>query len=198
VADYIPQPDGAFDVWVTQFLAALTATPANYGLVAGDLTAAATAKTAWDTKYGALPAAEAAFRTAVEDKEAAREALVEAVRPLAAQAQANPGTTDPARETAGLPVYDTTPTAAAPPATPPLVNVIVERLRHTLHFVDSATPLKRAKPAGVRGCQIWLKVGDPAPTSASQLTYVATDGRTPYVLDFDGADAGKVAHYWAR
>ena len=32
----------------------------------------------------------------------------------------------------------------------------------------------------------------------SELTFLATDTRTPYVAAFDGADANKVAHYMLR
>jgi hypothetical protein len=33
------------------------------------------------------------------------------------------------------------------------------RLQHTIHFADSTTPTSKAKPAGMRGAQVWLKVG---------------------------------------
>ena len=39
---------------------------------------------------------------------------------------------------------------------------------------------------------------DPAPLDPSELTFLATDTRTPYVAAFDGADANKVAHYMLR
>lgn len=48
------------------------------------------------------------------------------------------------------------------------------------------------------GCEIWVKVADPAPTDPSQLRFLATDTATPYVAEYDGADAGKVAHYMLR
>ncbi len=45
----------------------------------------------------------------------------------------------------------------------------------------------------MRGAQIWVKIGDPAPADPSELTFLATDTRTPYLAKFDGADAKKVA-----
>ena len=63
---------------------------------------------------------------------------------------------------------------------------------------DEATPTRRAKPAGVRGAQVWVKIGDPALADPSELTFLATDTRTPYLAKFDGADAKKVAHYMLR
>ena len=81
----------------------------------------------------------------------------------------------------------------------PLVTVDTsQRLQHTIAFQDELTPTSRAKPEGVRGAQIWVKIGDPPPTDPNELTYLATDTRTPYVTDFDGVDGNKVAHYMLR
>jgi hypothetical protein len=48
------------------------------------------------------------------------------------------------------------------------------------------------------GCEIWVKVGDPVPTDPSQLRFLATDTRTPYVAEYSGEDAGKTAHSMLR
>lgn len=61
-----------------------------------------------------------------------------------------------------------------------------------------APPHSKAKPAGVHGCEIWMKLGGEAPKESTELTYVATDTRTPYTVVFTGADAGKTAWYWLR
>lgn len=72
------------------------------------------------------------------------------------------------------------------------------RLQHTIHFANSTTPTSKAKPAGVRGCQIWVKIGTAPPVSASDLQDLATDTRTPYVAGFDQVDAIKTADDWLR
>ena len=78
------------------------------------------------------------------------------------------------------------------------------RLRHTLHFADEATPTRRAKPSGVIGAEIWVKVAElqmgvaSPPTDPSELTYLSMDTRSPYVARFPGADGGKTAHYMLR
>ncbi len=36
------------------------------------------------------------------------------------------------------------------------------------------------------------------PADPSELTFLAVDTRTPYLASFDGADAGKTAHYMLR
>jgi hypothetical protein len=45
---------------------------------------------------------------------------------------------------------------------------------------------------------VWVKVGGPAPTDPSELTYLATDTKTPYTAAFDGVDGGKIAYYMLR
>ncbi|HUU94251.1 MAG TPA: hypothetical protein VM487_00810 [Phycisphaerae bacterium] len=37
--------------------------------------------------------------------------------------------------------------------------------------------------------------GDPPAIDPSELTFLATDARTPYVGDFPGEDGSKTAHY---
>lgn len=46
--------------------------------------------------------------------------------------------------------------------------------------------------------RLGVKVGTAPPASASELQYLATDTRTPYVAEYDPADAGKTAYYWLR
>jgi len=40
--------------------------------------------------------------------------------------------------------------------------------------------------------------GQPTPTDPASFTFVALDTRTPYTLDFAGADGGKNANYLLR
>ena len=72
---------------------------------------------------------------------------------------------------------------------------------YTLDFTDERTPKRKAKPAGVLGAEIWvniLPVGQPTPTDPASFNFVALDTRTPYTLDFAGADGGKNANYLLR
>lgn len=56
----------------------------------------------------------------------------------------------------------------------------------------------KAKPAGVRGAEIWLFIGPTPPTDPGQAHFIALDTATPYLLVHDAADAGKIAHYLLR
>jgi len=68
---------------------------------------------------------------------------------------------------------------------------MIQRLQHTIDFTDEGTPTRKAKPAGVMGAEIWVKIGPPPPVDPSELIFLAVDTRTPYTTDFDGADGGK-------
>jgi hypothetical protein len=72
-----------------------------------------------------------------------------------------------------------------------------QRLQHTISFVDELSPTSKAKPGGVSGCEVWVKIGT-APADPNELSYLATDTRTPYTAVFEGADGGKMANYMLR
>ena len=100
--------------------------------------------------------------------------------------------TDAQRQSLSITVRSTTRTLTGAPTSKPVAQVDTsQRLRHTISFVDEMTPTSRAKPDGVQGCEIWIKIGEPAPTGPADFKYLATDTRSPYLVEFDAADAGK-------
>ncbi|MCH8913839.1 MAG: hypothetical protein IIA33_09770 [Planctomycetes bacterium] len=200
MADYIPSSDGDFDAWQDNFITYASANAAALGLdPLIDIPPLTAAQTTWTTDRAAHTAAQAAAEAARQAKDAGRGGLEGVIRPLVARLQASPAVDDAERQALGITVRDTIPTPVGPPLTRPVASVDTsERLQHTISFADEATPTRRAKPAGVRGAQIWVKIGDPAPLDPSELTFLATDTRTPYLATFDGADAKKVAHYMLR
>jgi hypothetical protein len=198
--DYIPSADGEFDAWQDNFVTYASANAAALGLdPLVDIPPLTAAQTTWDTDYAANTAAQAAAQAARQAKSAARDSFEGVIRPLVGVLQASAAVDDTERAALGITVPDTKPTPVGPPVSRPVVTVDTsQRLQHTIAFADELTALSRAKPAGVRGAQVWVKVGDPAPLDPNELTFLATDTRTPYVANFDGADANKVAHYMLR
>ena len=82
------------------------------------------------------------------------------------------------------------------PSTKPIAQINTsQRLEHTISFIneDGTT----AKPDGVRGCQIWFKIGEPI-TDISELSFMATDTASPYVYRFKVEDSNKNVYYWLR
>ena len=198
--DYIPSADGSFGAWQANFVTYASANAAALGLdPAVDIPPLAAAQGVWTTDYGANTAAQAAAQAARQAKVAARESFEGVIRPLVGVLQASADVDDGERAALGITVPDTKPTPVGPPTSRPVVVVDTsQRLQHTIEFVDETTLTSKAKPAGVRGAQIWVKIGDPPPVDPNELTFLATDTRTPYVANFDGADANKVAHYMLR
>ena len=198
--DYIPSPDGDFDAWQDNFITYASANAAALGLdPLVDIPPLVAAQGTWAADRASNTAAQSAAQSARQAKDAARGGLEGVIRPLVGRLQASPQVDDAERQALGITVPDTTPTPVGPPITRPVVSVDTsQRLQHTIGFADEATATRKAKPAGVRGAQIWVKIGDPAPVDPSELTFLATDTRTPYLAQFDGADANKVAHYMLR
>ena len=199
MADYIPGSDGAFEAWEGVFVTYVVANAAALGVDAFTVTTLTTAQTSWTSALVGHGTAQASAESARQTKDDARDGLESKIRSLVRQMQSNPAVTDTQRQAMGITVYDATRTAAPSPTTRPVVTVdSSQRLRHVIAFADEATPTKKAKPAGVMGAELWVKIGDPAPTGPGELSFLSVDTRTPYTADFDGADGGKTAHYMLR
>ncbi len=198
--DYIPGADGAFNDWQKNFVSYATTNAVALGLdPLVDIPPLTAAQGSWDADYPANGTAQAAAHSARQAKDGTRKAYEALVRPLVARLQASPDVDDAERAALGITVPDKISTRAEIPATRPVVSVDTsQRLQHTVSFADEATPTRKAKPAGVMGAEIWVKIGDPPPLDPNELKFLATDTRTPYVATYPGADANKTAHYMLR
>jgi hypothetical protein len=136
----------------------------------------------------------------VQAKDDAREAFESGIRAMVRRRQISPDVSDEERALLGITVASgpSAPPAGGPTARPVGTVDTSERLRHTIAFRNEATPTSQAKPQGVMGCEIWVKIGDPAPTDPSQLEFLALDTSTPYVADYPGTAGGQTAHYMLR
>ena len=197
--DYIPASDAEFNTWQANFVTYANANLAALGLVAADLTPIVTAQPVWTTGLTAHVAAQANAQSKRAAKDGSRTALETLIRALVRRLQASPAVNDAERQSLGINVRDTTPTTAGAPSSRPVVKVdSSQRMRHVIAFADAATPTRTAKPAGVMGAEIWVKIGPTPPVDPSECTFLALDSRTPYTADYTGADGGKTAHYMLR
>jgi hypothetical protein len=197
--DYIPAGDAQFHAWQNNFVVYVNGHLAELGLVAGDVVDLNATAATWTTDYPAHTAAQSAAQAARQAKDGARDGLEGTIRPLVRRLQASPDVDDSERAAMGITVPDREGTPEGPPKTRPVVSVDTsQRLQHTIAFADEATPTRKAKPDGVMGAEIWVKVGDPPPTDPSELSFLSVDTRTPYVADYPGEDGGKTAHYMLR
>lgn len=197
--DYIPSSDGDFNAWLQNFVNYVVTNSVDLGVSAGEVTALRNARTDWVSQYAANGTAQAAATSARQAKDDSRDNAESLLRPLVGGLQSRTTVTDAQRQAMGITVRATTRTAVGPPTTKPVATIDTsQRLRHTISFFDELTPDSRAKPDGVQGCEIWTKIGNSAPAGPDDVKYLALDTRTPYLTEFDAADAGKTAYYMLR
>ncbi|MBA7478037.1 hypothetical protein ES707_13452 [subsurface metagenome] len=201
--DYIPGSDTGFQAWADNFVTYASAHLVELGIAPPDIVPILAGKADFAAKLSANVAAQQAAQSARQAKDDARDELEAAVRQLVRQLQVSSAVDDAERAALGITVPDRIRTATAGDITTRPVGVVdtSQRLRHEIRFSDEATPTRRAKPAGIMGCEIWVKVaatGEPAPTSADELRFITLDTASPYIAEFDGADGGKTAHYMLR
>lgn len=197
--DYLPSSDTEFLAWMQNFISYATANVAALGLTTADLTSIQNQQTTLETSYADFVATQALAASKRQQKDDERTAQEKLVRPLVARLQSFTTLTDAQRQALGMTVRSTSHAAAATPTSRPIGTIDTsKRLRHTISFVDEDSPGSRAKPDGVSGCEIWMKVGEPSPAGPDELRYLATDTRSPYVVEFEASDAGKMAYYMLR
>jgi hypothetical protein len=200
MSDYLPGKEADLLTWALNFSTLLTAAPAQYGLTANDAQTVAAAVQAFQSAY--TTASNPATRTpvAIEDKNDAKEAMVDVLRGFAVLIKSNRAVADGEKVALGLGVADTEPTPVQAPAKAPLIIEILRDAarRHTLKFRDADAPDRRAKPAGAIGLQIFCHVGDAPPDNPENSRFKSFCSRDAFTMNFDAPDVGKTAHYWAR
>lgn len=199
--DYIPSSDAEFDSWQINGLTYLNANLANLGLTAldADVAAVNTGQTGWTPAYSGHITAQAAAEAARAGKDTSRATFEIALRRLFGRLQRSTSVSDAERQALGITVRDTIPTAVPIPTTKPvLLPDTSARLRITIGFADEGTPTSKAKPFGVIGCELWMKIGGAPPVDLTECEFVALDNRTPKTVEFEGADANKTVHFIGR
>lgn len=204
--DYIPDSDAAFQQWLANFVAQLEAQAGALPALAADLPALQAVRDAVDARMVAHREARAAAQAAQAAKDLAVRQAVRRARAAARRLQADPAATDSLRRSFGLTVPDRTRTPVAAPQSPPHVMFqAAERFRHTLRLLDGTGGLvRRGKPRGALGCEVWLRIEPPAGTGATgpaaagefSLLGITTNGRFEQV--FKDPVGGWTAHYRAR
>jgi len=198
-ATTIPGSEADFLVWAKQFVGQVSAHPELYFLDADRIAELEKELTAFQTAFDDSITARDEALAATRNKQSVRKTFESSVRVAAKMIQANDKVTDASRDAAGVHVHKQTRTPVAEPTTFPVGFVVAtDRLEHTLSFSDSATPTRRARPAGVTGCEVYLFVGDDTPQSVSKYNFKMLSTRSPQRITFDDEVAGKTANYLLR
>jgi hypothetical protein len=199
---YMPRPDGDFSAWAQHYYDAVSKFYESQGFDQDLLSALKKALDTWNAQYPAHVAAQQRAEGARQAKDAARAALEKEVRPVTNFVQGWPKTTNADRAEMGITVRDTSPSPAPAPTSRPLALVeSPARLTHQLRLVDESTPTRRARPAGVLGAEVWVKLVDadqPAPTDPAALTFLTMTTKPSFRAEFKAGEGGKTAVYMAR
>jgi hypothetical protein len=199
MSDFIPRTDAELLVWANNYNNQIKTSATSFGLNSTNASETDTAFIRFQTAFDEYVTAQAIAKSKFEAKDDARDNLVNLIREQARIVQATSSVTNQQKATLGLTVKDGTRTASSKPTTRPTATVDTsKRLQHTIAFRDEATPTSRAKPKGVLGCEIWVKIGGNAPLDASECQFLSLDTATPYIAEYAGTNAGQTAHYLMR
>jgi hypothetical protein len=195
----IPGNDAQFEIFQKQFVAGTTKTPVQYGITATDVTALTAGQTAWQTAYAAHIAAQQGAVSATQTKDEARATFEIALRVAAQKVHVTAGSDNSLRAVVGLPPRAVVRAAVGTPRTRPIGRLEVTGPRTlVVHCSDELTPARYRKPQGVRGCEIYVFVGDQPPPDPAGYRFLALVTRTSYTHEHPPADAGKTATYLFR
>ena len=175
----------------------LRADAAAFGLTPASVAALDAGGAEWGASYGGYLSALSGVHAAKVKKDSTRTTYTTNLKSILKKIDLDPNVSADKKAAAGcVPKGPARKTAVKPMTRPGCRIELRNPLQHTIHFFDELTPLKKAKPAGMRGARIYVKVGGKAPTDQHTCTYLATDTTTPYVNVFSPAERGKTAYYF--
>lgn len=199
--DFVPENDGELEDWINNLDDWVQEYGADAGLSDAQIERSALLRADWNSSYGAVSPALTAYEGAVAAKIGAGKSYIALARGLVGQLQANPDTDDEQRSALRIPIRKTTRTAPKTPASVPICDITSSRLRHSLSFRDEHHTTRRAKPAGARGCQIWIFITPVRGLGFAEMgefRFLAEATRTPFVHDFSAEWIGQTAYYQLR
>lgn len=197
---YLPAADAKFNNWIQNFSTLISASPASYGLTAGDASNIASAAAAWASAYAMVTSPTTKTAHTVSAKNTARVNAHAVVRPYAQNISLNAGVSSSNKIAVGVNPRTSTPAPITPPTSSPVLTVqSAANLSLILRARDSAaSPSVKAKPYGVTRAQVHFVVSATPVTDPALLTEVSSQTKTPFVLNFNAADAGKQVYVAAR
>jgi hypothetical protein len=196
---YLPPRDADLTLWVLNFTTLLTATPTDFGLVAGDAVICAGPISAFRAALQLATDPSTRTKSTVAAKDAAKVTMLDVVRPYCIQIKNNGGVTDYNKIAIGVGVRDLQPTPVAVPNTQPLLSIVsATPQQQEVRYCDALTPDSRAKPFGVTALLLFCSVGAVPPVEPEASRFRALVTKQPYFQPFEVGDVGKTAFYYGR
>ena len=202
MSDYVPTKDSDLVVYGSNFSGRIGADPALYKMTPAEAALIEAAASDYAAKYQIASDPMTRNAGTIINKDNARAALVAILRSYAMLIKENDAVPDDAKAYLGLGRTDTIRSSVAAPTTFPIVQVLAATPRqHELRFVDSGDTLKKGKPAGAIGLQLFCQVsepGVPAPADPLSGRFQSLVTRPTFRMTFTAAEVDKRAHYYAR
>lgn len=195
---YLPPQDALFLLWLANFSSVAAASPVIYGLNGGQVTAIQTADIDFAAAYTLAIDPGTRTPTTVAAKDTARTNAEAVVRPICVTISRSAAISNGDKTSIGVTVPTVVPTPVPAPVTAPVIalsSAVVGLLN--LFFRDSTSPTVRAKPSGVKGCELWASVGTVPAVSPQQCSFMGMFTKTPLQLP-TGLVGGKVVTVFAR
>ncbi len=197
--DYLPRRESEFNNWETNFLNLLKTHQADFGLTGEELAALSNMQSSWQAAYSAHLNAQSAAQGARQKKDNLCKDYQSALRRMVRKLQVNDKVTEDQKVSLGITVPTFSRTRVGPPINRPIARIEMgQRLQHTIHFMDEATPNRRGKPSGVSGCEIWLRLGDNPAKNPKEYLLLDVSSASPYVAKHEDSAGGEIAHYMLR
>ncbi len=196
--DYIPTNDGELIAFANNFQLKTAADLAKFGITETSSRDLELLITKFDTEIQDDNVKQSAADASSKQKNATKKILRTSLREKSQTIQKLNGTTDSDRAALNLTIASKTKTAAGIPTSRPVAQVDTSQpLRHTVKFFDNVGEGK-AKPAGVMGAEVWVKIAGEATMNEDDYKFLAVDTATPYLAIHKAEDVGKKAHYMLR
>jgi hypothetical protein len=183
-APYIPPRNADYVAWAQNFSTLISASPATYGLLAGDATAIAAAYTALNNAYALITSPSTKTAATVQAFNIQKASSLIIFRGYALTISYNAGVAPSDKVAVGVNPRTTTPTPIPTPTTAPVITCqsastagIITRYRDA-----TSSPSVKAKPFGALGIQIYAAASATAITDPTMLSYIGTFTVSPFQL----------------
>jgi hypothetical protein len=193
----IPQGRNDFNGFQENFIVTVEPMLDSFGITAESFKPLADEQQVWQQLWQKTVNPQNRTQADVQARDGEQKVYTELLRSFINQfIKNNPKVSNADKGRLGLTVSDGSRTASPVPTTAPAVTVSIGSQQHTIAFMDEGSTSK-AKPAGVHGCEIWMKRGA-APTTDSELSFVITDTASPHIMKFDSSEVGTMVYYRLR
>ena len=158
-----------------------------------------TALEVYKQKVAAYETAKDLSRAATQEKDDAKDKLLEALQSTFRFVKGNDEVSNAALERLGVTPRSSHRTPVRVPTEFPVGAVIsTDLLCHTVTIIDHHRRSGKGKPSGVTSCEVFVAVADQTPANPEAYRLAAIATRDHVDVTFKAEEGGKTAHYLLR